>query len=121
MHSKRIITVVGLAMLLFSSCGHMSTGPESSSILPEPGTLYVWSTPEGAQVFLDGHATGLITPATFVVSEGRHVVHLEMSGYADWTEVMTYCGEWAQLHARLLPLVGSDDATAWVISLDPTS
>ena len=78
------------------------------------------SEPEGAHVVLDGYATGLITPATFVVSEGRHIVHLEMSGYADWIEAMTYCGEWAKLHATLSPLVESDD-TAPATSSDPTS
>ncbi len=56
---------------------------------PAAATLIVDSTPRGADVFLDGAATGQTTPATIPgVTLGNHVLRLAKAGYAEWVETI---------------------------------
>ena len=45
------------------------------------GFLYVTSSPAGADIYLDGEATGKKTPAQLEVSPGEHQVEVRMSGF----------------------------------------
>jgi len=54
------------------------------------GSLSVNSSPVGAAIFLDGTATGQLTPATLaLVFAGAHSVMLRKSGYAEVTASVT--------------------------------
>jgi hypothetical protein len=49
-------------------------------------SLSITSRPEGAQIFVDGKATGFITPASIKqLSPGLHSVELKLDGYYDTT------------------------------------
>ena len=47
--------------------------------------VVVSSTPAGAQITLDGRATGRVTPAQFAVEKGQHTVLLKKEGFLDET------------------------------------
>ena len=57
-----------------------------AALLPEavPETVKVSSTPEEAEVYLDGKFTGN-APATLKLSPGKHTIRLALAGYKDWT------------------------------------
>jgi hypothetical protein len=46
-------------------------------------TLSVQSSPEGANIFLDGARTGKTTPARLAVAPGKHTLMLSKEGYQD--------------------------------------
>ncbi len=48
-------------------------------------TLSVQSSPEGAEIFLDGARTGKTTPARLAVASGKHTLMLRKEGYQDET------------------------------------
>jgi hypothetical protein len=48
-------------------------------------TLIVRSSPEGANIFVDGHNVGAKTPAQVSVNKGQHVVLVRLGGYIDET------------------------------------
>ena len=52
---------------------------------PVNALVVVNSTPPGAEVILDGKATGRVTPAQFAVEKGSHSVLLRKQGYLDET------------------------------------
>jgi len=65
-----LATLATLALL--TSCG---------SEAPTPGELVVTSQPSGADVFLDGEATGEVTPTTIAdLDGGMYTVSVELSG-----------------------------------------
>jgi PEGA domain-containing protein len=39
------------------------------------------STPEGAEIFIDGAPTGQVSPARVQVSAGTHIIALRLNGY----------------------------------------
>ena len=47
--------------------------------------MVVSSTPAGAEVLLDGKATGKVTPVQFAVEKGAHTVVLRKQGYLEET------------------------------------
>jgi hypothetical protein len=48
-------------------------------------TLSVTSAPAGANVYIDGHDTGKLTPAQVSVDKGQHVVLVRKAGFIDET------------------------------------
>ncbi|QSZ68327.1 DUF3344 domain-containing protein [Methanofollis aquaemaris] len=73
------------------------------------GCIAVTSTPTGADVWLDGEDTGLVTPATLNdIPVGEHVVTLKMDDYADASATVTVVeGETAPVDLSLTTLTGS--------------
>lgn len=57
--------------------------PEKS-VLPEKAILHLQSTPEGAQIQVDGQASGQ-TPAQLELSAGERQIEISISGYAPWS------------------------------------
>lgn len=53
-------------------------------------TLVVSSDPAGANVYVDGHDTGIRTPAQVSVDKGQHVVLVRKMGYIDETTNMQF-------------------------------
>lgn len=52
-------------------------------VLDALGALAVSSDPAGAAILIDGTETGHVTPRTFDVVAGDHLVELRLAGYAD--------------------------------------
>ncbi|PIX44036.1 MAG: hypothetical protein COZ57_18100, partial [Armatimonadetes bacterium CG_4_8_14_3_um_filter_66_20] len=69
------------------------------------GSLSVNSSPAGAAVFLDGAATGQLTPAILAqVSAGAHSVMLRKNGYAEvTTSVAIISGQRTMVNEVLTP------------------
>lgn len=65
----------------------VSNGKSSLMIhlAPINALVVVNSTPAGAEITLDGHVTGRVTPAQFAVEKGSHTVALKKQGYLDET------------------------------------
>jgi outer membrane protein assembly factor BamB len=69
------------------------------------GSISFSSTPNGAQIYLDGSSTGNTTPYTLAgITPGQHAVTLKLNGYQDYNQNVTViAGLTAIVHATLLP------------------
>ena len=78
----------------------------SIDVLPDSGSIYVYSTPSGAKINIDRTYKGT-TPRTVSVSVGYHTIKLTKSGYKDYTAENIYvsAGETKTISARLSPSV----------------
>jgi PEGA domain-containing protein len=87
---------------LTTSVAKDSQGSATSSASAEAiGTVGLTSTPDGADVFVDGQFYGN-TPATLKLKPGKHTIGVKMSGYKDWSrEISTESGGEAHLTAAL--------------------
>jgi hypothetical protein len=56
-------------------------------LAPEPASVEFSSTPEGADILIDGAFVGN-TPSTLRVTPGRHAIEIRMAGYHPWTRTM---------------------------------
>jgi hypothetical protein len=75
--------ITGFAVLLIVSCSSDDNNPVTP---PEPGSIYLTSNPAGAQIWLDGTNTSLVTPDTVIsVDEGVHNITLKLTDYNDTT------------------------------------
>ncbi len=66
----------------------VAAGSKSSLVLrlaPVNALMVVNSTPQGADVIIDGRPTGRVTPVQFAVEKGSHTVLLRKHGYLDET------------------------------------
>jgi hypothetical protein len=54
----------------------------------EPSTIVIKSTPDGADITVDGKFVGS-TPSTLKLSIGEHTITIEKSGFKAWTRTMT--------------------------------
>ena len=61
-----------------------TTAPASS----QTGQVAISSTPEGADVLVDGAFVGN-TPATLSLASGKHEIRLTLQGYKDWIKELT--------------------------------
>ncbi len=78
MNNKKLIFAILLLTFVFFACEDNTIDPVS-----DKGTIYVESTPTGAEIWLDDVNTNEVTPATIEAAEGVHVLTLKKSGYAD--------------------------------------
>lgn len=69
-----------------------NTEPSSEAATPpqavEPSTIVIKSTPDGAEITVDGKFVGS-TPSTLKLSIGEHTITIEKSGFKIWTRTMT--------------------------------
>ena len=69
--------------------------------MPAIGTVQVRSTPEGAEVYVDGGFIGN-APATLKLTAGQHTIRVTQTGYKEWSrEIGVQAGSEAQLTASL--------------------
>jgi hypothetical protein len=69
--------------------------------VPATGTLDVHSTPEGAEVYVDGTFIGN-APATLKLTPGQHTIRVTQAGYKEWSrEIGVQAGSEAHLTASL--------------------
>ncbi|HLZ52477.1 MAG TPA: PEGA domain-containing protein [Candidatus Acidoferrum sp.] len=67
------------------------------------GVVDITSTPDGADVLLDGNFIGN-APATLALAPGKHTITVKMSGRKDWTrEISVEAASEVQLSATLEP------------------
>ena len=80
-------------------------GEVAAELLPW-GRLVVWSTPPGAQVYLDGRLEGETTAGGLVLYlEGEHLLRVVRCGFRSWSEVVTLeSGEAQEVRAELQPI-----------------
>ena len=78
-----------------------TASPAAGAAVPATGTLEVHSTPEGAEVYVDGAFIGN-APATLKLAPGQHTIRVAQSGYKEWSrEVAVQAGSDAHLSASL--------------------
>ncbi len=72
--------------------GSRDTPPAAQPAAPpnpqEPSTVVVKSTPEGADITVDGRYMGN-TPSTLQLAPGEHTVSIDRPGYRQWQRVMS--------------------------------
>ncbi|MEN6443661.1 MAG: PEGA domain-containing protein [Methanoregula sp.] len=69
----------------------------------EKGTLYLTSSPQGAEVYLDNQYQGS-TPVTIPnVEPGNHTLEYRSSGYMSWSAMITVTPGTSQIFAALAP------------------
>lgn len=83
--SKQKVHNVGEAPHVTPPPGAM---PTTAPAALEKGTLVVTSTPEGANLLVDGNFVGN-APATLKLSPGKHSVTLKENGYEVWSRKLT--------------------------------
>jgi hypothetical protein len=75
--------------------------PAAAAAAPANGTVEVHSTPEGAEVYVDGAFVGN-APATLRLAPGQHTVRVTQSGFKEWSrEIAVQAGSEAHLSASL--------------------
>jgi hypothetical protein len=75
--------------------------PTSATAVPTNGTVEVHSTPEGAEVYVDGAFIGN-APATLKLAPGQHTIRVTQSGFKEWSrEIAVQAGSDAHLSASL--------------------
>jgi hypothetical protein len=68
---------------------------------PAPAKVAIRSTPDGAEIYLDGQMIGS-TPSTLEVPAGTHELSVRLSGFQDWTRSMrVLSGSEINLDAKL--------------------
>ena len=73
--------------------------------VPTTGTITVFSSPPGADIYLDNKYVGRTIDTITGVLPGPHTVKLCLVGYRDWsTTVLVTVGETSYVHATLTPI-----------------
>ena len=78
MNNMKLIFITLFLAILFFACEDNTVDPVSTK-----GTIYIESTPSGAEIWLDDVNTNEVTPGTVEAAEGIHTVTLKKAGYAD--------------------------------------
>lgn len=77
------LTVLIILGVLIASCSDNSTNPP---VVEDTGSILINSSPDSAQIFVDGSNTSKFTPDSVSnLSVGDHSVTLKLSGYRDTT------------------------------------
>ena len=84
-------------------CGNRRLNPACNP--PQVGNISLASTPPGAEIFLDGHDQGAVTPNTVSsVPVGTHAYTLKLAGYNDYTgSIDVALNQTATVSAALIP------------------
>ena len=73
--------------VFLASCSDNSTNPNP---VTETGSIFITSSPAGAQIFVNGDDKGVVTPDSVTgLTAGNYNVTLKLSGYRDTTFSMT--------------------------------
>ncbi len=91
-------------LTLVLSCGQV----DPPVVVPSTGSIAVTSTPESADIFLDGRFTGLVTPDTVdQVAPGPHWVRVALPGFVSSPcslQVLVQAGVVSSVHFDLAPV-----------------
>jgi PEGA domain len=72
----------------------------ASTTAPSQASLVIESTPEGADVEVDGAFVGN-TPSTITVAAGSHQIAVKKRGFNDWSKTLNVTGGSVHLNAEL--------------------
>jgi serine/threonine-protein kinase len=76
-----------------------------SKTAPAMGAAEIVSTPDGAQVRIDGSGAGQTPLSSLSLKVGKHEVEITKEGFEPWTGTLVVRGRKASIDARLRPLV----------------
>lgn len=85
---RKFVPVNVTSIVSKASPAESAAASSASSPAVETGTIFVNSTPAGADVYADGNFVGN-APATLKLVSGKHSIRVSMSGYKDWSREMT--------------------------------
>jgi len=99
--NRVILTADALLLMLLVAC--------EDGLFKRKGAIEVQSTPEGAEVYLNGEHTGEATNCVLDdIEPGEHSIKLTLSGYWDWeSNVTVKAGDTAFVHALFTTEEGS--------------
>lgn len=89
------------------------SGATAEEASPAPSSIRVTSSPEGAEIALDGQATGRVTPTELTVAPGEHTITLTLDGHESISEtIVIVSGETSEWAPTLTPTpaMPSEDA-----------
>lgn len=101
---KNILILVALLIgISFIAC------EETTNPIEEDGTINISSTPAGAQIWLDGDSTGVVTPGSVKAEAGFHDITLKLASYSDLTlsHISVEAGKETLLSDNILVQFGS--------------
>nr|CBH39401.1 hypothetical secreted protein, containing PEGA domains [uncultured archaeon]CBH39888.1 hypothetical secreted protein, containing PEGA domains [uncultured archaeon] len=85
--------------------GHTAYVYKTLTPIPTTGTITVFSSPPGADIYLDTKYVGRTIYTITGVLPGPHTVKLCLEGYRDWSKtVLVTVGEPSYVHATLTPI-----------------
>lgn len=94
--------------------GQQQTESFTLEKIVSPGTLYIVSTPSGANVYTDGSYKGVTPLALTGVSPGTHIVELDLTGYYDWKSTVTVGnGQTQTVTATMSPITSK---VGWIVA-----
>ena len=74
------------------------------SDVPETGTLYIVSTPQGARTFVDDVYYGKTPALASGLTEGDHQVRISLSGFQEWIGTVNVEGGSTKTVSQTLPI-----------------
>ena len=75
--------------------------PAATVDTPQPCSVLVKSTPEGADITVDGKYAGN-TPSNLQLTPGDHTITIQLDGFRTWSRTMTTtAGGWVTLDAKM--------------------
>ena len=85
MNAKKIIILLSLLAMVFTSCGikQSENSPSNQTSQKELKVVRIESDPEGATVYIDNNEP-ITTPADEKLSLGWHYIHFTKNGYQDY-------------------------------------
>jgi hypothetical protein len=96
----------------------VSLPPISSSV----GSLYITSTPSGAQLYVDSSYRGTTPTTVGSLAPGAHTVLLRLSGYQDFSGTATiYAGQTTTMSANLVQVTPTSTVGTLAISSSPSA
>ncbi len=81
-------TPINAASLNVQMGASNTSTPPPASLNTDLSTVAVKSSPDGAEITIDGKFMGT-TPSTLNLSAGAHTVTIEKSGHKEWTRTVT--------------------------------
>jgi hypothetical protein len=115
---KKVLLIVG-GLLVLGGILYFVLKPSEAAEDTE-GNILISSTPEGAEIYLDGNNTGRTTTSTLTnIPVGAHTVKLLKDGYGDYEQTVTVEGGKtatidATLSAHTIEVTEPTNSTSWV-------
>ncbi|MCC7566219.1 MAG: PEGA domain-containing protein [Methanomicrobiaceae archaeon] len=106
MHKPLCVLIVLTALILSSGCSTTTTGTTQSPVQPATGSLELSSTPQGAEIYLDGVYRGTTPSRIPDLPNGSYRVELRLHDHMAWdTDVLVQAGNTSYIDATLAPIV----------------
>jgi len=106
MHKQLCVLVALTALMLSSGCSTATTSNTESPIQPATGSLELSSTPQGAEIYLDGVYRGTTPSRIPDLPNGSYQVELRLHEHTAWDmDVEVQAGNTSYIDATLAPIV----------------